>query len=213
MKKKGKIVSVLLVCCIFTGGGFASGYIFGKKAQSESEKSAMPKTVVEKQPVGSAAESPVPYTSPAAEVKTEKKAPAEIKLREIKKTDKSAADSSWTKVEQTTNVSGVGTVTLYTSAQKDGNEIVWDDTQKWILEISDDNGGYYTLYDQKVTNGSVYYDIAEKDGGEKMINVYTMTGAGTTIMQYNKTNSVYSEKEMYNSGTVNRINTTVPNYK
>lgn len=63
-----------------------------------------------------------------------------------------------------------------------------------------DNGGYYTLFDQNVSNGSVYYDVAETDNGTKNINVYVFTGAGTTIKQYTHTETGFSEKSVYESG-------------
>ena len=106
-----------------------------------------------------------------------------------------------------------GALTLYTSAQKDGDEFIWDDSQKWVLEVSDGNGGYYTLFDQNVSNGSVYYDVAETDNGTKNINVYVFTGAGTTIKQYTHTETGFSEKSVYESGVVNRVFTTIPSYK
>ena len=72
-----------------------------------------------------------------------------------------------------------------------------------MLEVSDGNGGYYTLFDQNVSNGSVYYDVAETDNGTKNINVYVFTGAETG----------FSEKSVYESGAVNRVFTTIPSYK
>ena len=97
--------------------------------------------------------------------------------------------------------------------KKDGDEFIWDDSQKWVLEVSDGNGGYYTLFDQNVSNGSVYYDVAENDNGTKNINVYVFTGAGTTIKQYTHTETGFSEKSVYESGAVNRVFTTIPSYK
>ena len=116
-------------------------------------------------------------------------------------------------VESSSNTTDNGALTLYTSAQKDGDEFIWDDSQKWVLEVSDGNGGYYTLFDQNVSNGSVYYDVAENDNGTKNINVYVFTGAGTTIKQYTHTETGFSEKSVYESGAVNRVFTTIPSYK
>lgn len=134
-------------------------------------------------------------------------------VRIINKSNESAVDSTWSTVKSSSNTTDNGALTLYTSAQKDGDEFIWDDSQKWVLEVSDGNGGYYTLFDQNVSNGSVYYDVAETDNGTKNINVYVFTGAGTTIKQYTHTETGFSEKSVYESGAVNRVFTTIPSYK
>ena len=51
------------------------------------------------------------------------------------------------------------------------------------------------------------------DNGAKNINVYVFNGAGTTIKQYTRTETGFSEKSVYESGAVNRVFTTIPSYK
>ncbi len=220
MKKVLKVIGVLVLAGLLVAGG----YMAGQKVQISSVISAMPKKTIEKPDesvhqealadTASAAESGT-QTKPAEEspTRSEKIPMSEEETRAIAKSDKSAVDESWSVVENTSNTTDNGALTLYTSAQKEGGEFVWDDSQKWVVEMSDGNGGYYTLYDQLVSNGSVYYDIVQKDNGDKIINVYTMSGAGTTIKQYTRTDTGYTEKTVYNSGVVNRLLSTVPTYR
>lgn len=209
MKKLLKGAAAVLLAAVMACGG----YIAGQRTQLNSQVSAIPKEIH-----GKIEGDIIPVESPALEEAVFDKAemPKEgniAETREIKKSEKSGAESSWTKVDQSYNTPGLGTITLYTSAQKEDGEILWDDSQKWLVEVSDGNGGYYTLYDQYVTNGSVYYDISEKESGEKLINVYTMTSAGTTIMQYTYSDEKFTEKTVYNSGSVNRMFATFPSYR
>ena len=83
-----------------------------------------------------------------------------------------------------------------------------------MLEVSDGNGGYYTLFDQNVSNGSVYYDVAENDNGTKNINVYVFTGAGNNNKAiYTHRNGIFRKERVKESGAVNRVFTTIPSYK
>lgn len=220
MKKVLKAIGVLALACVLVAGG----YIAGQRVQISSVISAMPKKTIEKPDesahqeasadTASAAESGTP-AKPVEELPahSEKFPMSEEETRVIVKSDKSAVDDSWSVVENTSNTTDNGALTLYTSAQKEGGEFIWDDSQKWVVEMSDGNGGYYTLYDQLVSNGSVYYEIVQKENGDKIINVYTMSGAGTTIKQYTRTDTGYTEKTVYNSGVVNRLFSTVPKYR
>lgn len=139
-----------------------------------------------------------------------KDAAAMEESRIITKLASSAVDESWTKVSGN-SING-GALTLYTSAEKDDMGFIWDDSQKWVLEFEKD-GGYYTLYDQLVSNGMVYYDAAIRENGEIVITVYTVTTAGTTVMQYAETNGGFTERSVYNSGAVNKIFSSVPDYR
>lgn len=220
MKKVLKVIGVLALACVMAAGG----YIAGQRVQISSVISAMPKKTIEK-PDESAPQEGLEDTASAAEsgttakpaeeppVHNEKIPMSEEETRVITKSDKSAVDDSWSVVENTSNTTDNGALTLYTSAQQEGGEFIWDDSQKWVVEMSDGNGGYYTLYDQLVSNGNVYYEIVQKENGDKIINVYTMSGAGTTIKQYTRTDTGYTEKTVYNSGVVNRLFSTVPTYR
>ncbi len=215
MRKSVKIISVVLAACVIAGGSYLGGYKGGYKSGQDSHMSAMPKKTIDiPQQAGEDENAPKPEeAAPKDTVGAENEnLPPSADIRIIKKQDESSADSSWTNLEHSYNPEGTGTVTLYTSAQKIDNEIIWDDSQKWMVEVTDGNGGYYTLYDQNISNGSVYYDVFQKDK-KTFINVYTMSGTGTTIKQYTQTENGFEEKEVYNSGTVNRVNSTVPSYE
>ena len=195
MKKVIKAICCILAAVILVGGG----YVAGQRAKQSSIVSALPKNILDM---------PNESNEPSEDVPEPKE-----DVRIINKSNESAVDSTWSTVESSSNTTDNGALTLYTSAQKDGDEFIWDDSQKWVLEVSDGNGGYYTLFDQNVSNGSVYYDVAETDNGTKNINVYVFTGAGTTIKQYTHTETGFSEKSVYESGAVNRVFTTIPSYK
>ncbi len=208
MKKFLKVICAAVLICAAAAGG----YIAGQRVQLSSITSALPKKTIEKTDLPSAdAEENSDLPSEISE--ENKEVPPEKDTREIKVSQVSSADSSWTVVDHAYNAAGLGTLTLYTSAQKADGEIIWDDGQKWIVEITDGNGGYFTLYDQYVSNGSVYYDVVQKENGVSVINVYTFTGSGTTIKQYTPTEEGFSEKVIYDSGTVNRLYSTVPSYR
>lgn len=206
MKIAVKAAAVVLLAVVTAGGG----YIAGQRVQLNSQVSAMPKETHVK-----TAASALPETTPDQDEKvpgTRFIEEVSADIRKVKKTDASGAEASWTKVEHA-SAGDLGTVILYTSAQKEDGELIWDDGQKWLVEIDDGNGGYYTLYDRYVNNGSVYFDVVERESGEKIIDVYTMSSSGTTIMQYTYSEGEFQEKTVYNSGSVNRLSSTVPIYR
>lgn len=179
MKKVIKAICCILAAVILVGGG----YVAGQRAKQSSIVSALPKNILDMpNESNEPSESAEPESKPSEDVPEPKE-----DVRIINKSNESAVDSTWSTVKSSSNTTDNGALTLYTSAQKDGDEFIWDDSQKWVLEVSDGNGGYYTLFDQNVSNGSVYYDVAETDNGTKNINVYVFTGAGTTIKQYTHT--------------------------
>lgn len=203
MKKGFKILGAfILAAAIGTGGYFA-----GQKTEQNrsSIHTAMPKQSME------LTKDNVPGDkNPDMSGAPLKDAAAMEESRLITKLASSAIDESWTKVSGN-SING-GALTLYTSAEKDDMGFIWDDSQKWVLEFEKD-GGYYTLYDQLVSNGMVYYDAAIRENGEIVITVYTVTTAGTTVMQYAETNGGFTERSVYNSGAVNKIFSSVPDYR
>ncbi|MCD8180609.1 MAG: hypothetical protein LUF26_03910 [Firmicutes bacterium] len=207
MKKVFAAVGAVILACAL----FAGGYIAGQKVQMSSIASATPRETGGMVEEGENIQSEEEETESSQPPKEE--APSEIETREISASSASSADETWTVVDHAYNAAGLGTVTLYTSAQKSDGEIIWDDGQKWIVEVSDGNGEYFTLYDQYVSNGSVYYEVVQKDSGDMIINVYTVTGTGTTIKQYTSSDTGYSEKTIYDSGAVNRLYSTFQSYR
>lgn len=210
MKKFLKGLGAVVIALVLVLGG----YFAGQRVQISSIISAMPKRTIDKQPDGGLpGESIEPDASFAPDAETPaKEEPVGAEDRVITKSETSAVDETWSEVDSATNTTSSEALTLYTSAEKDSDEFIWDDSNKWVLELSDGNGGYYTLYDQRVTNGSVYFDVVERDNGDKIVYVYTITGAGTSVNQYTRTDTGFTEKNVFNSGAVNRTFTSVPNY-
>ena len=183
MKKVIKAICCILAAVILVGGG----YVAGQRAKQSSIVSALPKNILDMpKESNEPSESAEPESKPSEDVPEPKE-----DVRIINKSNESAVDSTWSTVETSSNTTDNGALTLYTSAQKDGDEFIWEN----------------------VSNGSVYYDVAETDNGTKNINVYVFTGAGTTIKQYTHTETGFSEKSVYESGVVNRVFTTIPSYK
>lgn len=208
MKKFLKGLGAVIIALVLVLGG----YFAGQKVQISSIISAMPKRTIEKQPE---VEPPLESIEPDASAQPMERVadePVGAEDRVITKSETSAVDETWSAVDSATNTTSTEALTLYTSAEKDGDEFIWDDSNKWVLELSDGEGGYYTLYDQRVTNGSVYFEVAERENGEKMVFVYTVTGAGVSVTQYTRTDSGFTEKNVFNSGAVNRTFSSVPQY-
>lgn len=211
MKKGVKVFGALVLAVAIGAGGYFAGQ---KMEQRKSEiTTAMPKQAMDMQKgQGNPETSPMQSNKPDASKEPKAEAPAEaVADRTISKLTASAVDGSWTKVSS--NSLNGGTLTLYTSAEKDEKGFLWDDSQKWVLEYDNGNGGYYTLYDQLITNGRVYYDVASRDSGKIIITVYTASGSGTTVMQYTETDDGFVEKSVYNSGATNKIFSSIPDYR
>lgn len=210
MKKIIKVIACFVMAAVLAGGG----YIAGQRAKQSSIVSALPKNILNI-PLENNKNDEIdePQNDDNGEiippVATDK--PNEVRI--IDKTDKSAVDESWSVVKSSANTTDNGSLTLYTSAQKDEEGFLWDDTQKWVLEVSGGDGGYYTLFDQSITNGSVYFDVLETENGTKTINVYVFGGTGTTIKKYTRTENGFSEMNVYETGNVNKVFTTIPMYE
>lgn len=211
MKKFLKGLGAILLALVLVTGGFLAG----KHVQENSETSAMPKRTIDNgqpaiPPAVSASPGETAMPQPPAEV-----APAKeegVNERVITKSSQSSVDGGWTEVKAATNTTSSEKLALYTSAQKDGDEFIWDDTQKWVVELNDGKGGYYTLYDKQVSNGTVYFEVAQRENGEKLVYVYTVTGSGISVNQYTRTDTGFTEKNVFNSGSVNRTFSSFPNY-
>ncbi len=134
--------------------------------------------------------------------------------RTVVKTESSAAEEGWTRVknyECALTDEGDATVSVYTSAETADGEIIWDDGQQWVVEIYD-GGGYYTLMDKYINNGSVYFEVIDNDG-QKAVNVYTKTGGLTDIKQYTYSENGFTETTLYSSGTANVLYSSLPDYE
>ena len=207
MKKFLKAVGALALAAVLAFGGFYAGQRYSERKNGEIG-SASPKQTV----------TLPPETTPDEDVPPVEVAPPDdvegAAERTISKLNVSAVgEGVWTKVASNTLPEDSGTLTLYTSAEKDSEGFLWDDSQKWVVEIDDGAGGFYTLYDQLVSNGMVYCDASVRASGDVIVTVYASSGAGTVVTQYTKSDDGYIERTVYNSGSVNRIFTSMPDYR
>lgn len=205
MKKIVKVIGIIALAAAVGAGGYA----MGTRAQQSSIVSAIPHMTLSKPSDAPAPSEDAPERAP--EVPALNTAAKDVRI--ISKTENSAAKEGWTELERTQVPNGHGEVALYTSAQKEGGELMWDDSQHWLLEYSDGSGGYYPLVSKYISHGSVYYDVFEDENGEWLINAYTMSGAGTAVTQYSLGENVFEEKTIYDSGSVNKITSTIPSYR
>ena len=206
MKKGLKAVGAVALAVVLTAGGFVAGQKYSER-QFEIIGAASPKQAMTVAP-----DMPSEDVPPVNKETDSVEGAAD---RVISKLAVSAVDGgTWTRVASSPmQTDEGGTLSLYTSAEKDSAGFLWDDSQKWVVEIDDGEGGYYTLYDQLVSNGMVYCDASVRENGDVIVTVYTTSGAGTVVTQYTKTEVGYTEKTVYNSGAVNRIFTSIPEYE
>ena len=185
MKVWKGILVVVLAAVMATGG-----YTLGAKMEQRNITTAIPKQSME-------------LEEPQMHVAVE-----------VSETDSSAVGETWSKLDESAySAEGLnGTITLSTSAETYEGELIWDDGQYWVLEVSDGNGGYYTLLNDYISNGSVYFEILENTDGDRVINAYIISGAGVSIKQYSYYDGTFTQIPLYESGAVNRLYSSVPNY-
>lgn len=104
------------------------------------------------------------------------------------------------------------TISLYTSAEKEGDEILWDDSQKWVLEVKTDEG-YYILLNQNISNGRVYFDFDEVEDGSYVITLYISSTLGMNIKQYTYNKTGFVETQIYQSNSINNLHSGIPTYR
>lgn len=193
-----------IVCVAVAGVMATGGYMFGLKAQQSSITNASPRqSMSENEP---------------PELDKEKQ-PRETQQSDsgkyIGKSNASSVDNTWSVVDKySLDITGDGeddTITLYTSAVSEDGTIIWDDSQKWSLEIYD-GATYYTLMNQAVTNGNIYFDVMENEGNTT-VNAYIITSAETLIKQYSYNKTGFVEKQVYSSGTGNNLHSSFPYYR
>lgn len=212
MKRFFKGAGAVILAVILAAGGFYVGRRYSDRMNGGLE------TASPKQSVTVPTAVPSDGDVPSEDVPPELPAPPDdvegAAERTVSKLGASAvSEGIWTRVAGSTLPENSGTLTVYTSAEKDSEGFLWDDSQKWVVEIDDGEGGFYTLYDQLVSNGMVYCDAATRDNGDVIVTVYASSGAGTVVTQYTKADGGYVERTVYNSGSVNRIFTSIPDYR
>ncbi|MDD2421695.1 MAG: hypothetical protein PHU78_06105 [Heliobacteriaceae bacterium] len=105
---------------------------------------------------------------------------------------------------------------LFTTAERDkkGN-MMWDDGQKWLLVVQDEQK-FYPLFSEYVQLGSVYFNVAaygEKEPPKVTVIVSTGSDLKLTNYSYAKDKDGYQEEPLYDSKAINRIFTSLPEYK
>lgn len=214
MKKFLKIFGGIIIAAALVTGG----YVAGSHDGMDSISSALPRVSLKHElPPSDAPGLPSPETDDIKDALAQagKTDEASKMGRTVVKTDESASQSGWTLIKSY-DCALIGddgaSVSLYTSAQTIDNEIIWDDSQQWVVEVSDKNGGYYVLMDRLISNGSAYVEVVEADG-EKSVNVFVKTSAGMEIKQYTYSGNGFAETTLYSSGAVNTLCSTVPSYQ
>ncbi|AOT72554.1 hypothetical protein [Geosporobacter ferrireducens] len=106
-------------------------------------------------------------------------------------------------------------IELHTAAERNKNgEMVWDDGQKWLLVVQDGDL-YYSLLDEYVQLGQVYFNVSYYDNEPlPTITVITDTGANFKLVNYvyDKAQKGYSAELVYDSKDINHIFTSIPSY-
>ncbi len=147
------------------------------------------------------------------------------------KTISAQADSpvreSWTEVDKySTDLDGdkkKETVALFVNAQKDGEgELQKNDGQEWVLRVEAD-GKYYTLFEEYVQNGNVYFEVSDYYVGNDAVPVITLvksTGSEFKLMRYSfeKEKAVFAQETVYDSAAhskdgINRRYSSIPAVK
>ncbi|MCC8169192.1 MAG: hypothetical protein LIO59_02250 [Oscillospiraceae bacterium] len=228
MKRFFKIFGAVVLAVALVSGG----YFMGTQAGKDSISSALPKVSVNNEaliaepsgapePMDDAGENP-PINQNEAEENPQAQedntaAEPEKTGRTVVKSDQSAAESTWTTIgEYDCDLFGNGenaTISLYTSAQTEDGEIIWDDSQNWAVEISDGEGGYYDLLDKYISNGTVYFEVNELEDGENAVTVFVKTGSSFEAKQYTYSDGGFVETTLYNSGSINTMYSSLPDYQ
>ena len=135
--------------------------------------------------------------------------------------------SGWSEVTRYTgDANGDGAdenVVLMTSAGRDASgNIAWNDGQQWVLYV-EDRYSTYTLFDEYVQLGQVYFEIADyymEDGAVPKINVVVSTGAEFAVRNYtfDSKNNAYTESVIYDtkdstSAGIDRKFSSIPEVK
>jgi hypothetical protein len=105
---------------------------------------------------------------------------------------------------------------LMTSAERDSSgDMMWDDGQKWLFYANVD-GKYYTLIDEYVQLGSIYY-VVDKAGENDAPVITSITSTDSSLVlskySYQLGKDSFEMKKGYESGATNRIYSSIPEYK
>lgn len=228
MKKFLKVLGAVVIAVAL----LAVGYAWGSRAGENSVTSALPHLSLEREsPKPSldtansqkATENPQDKKEEKAENKktqtnnADKPTEPEKTGRTVVKSSSSAAKENWTTLNSfdgdLMNNGKHSEVKLYTSAETDDGEVLWDDGQSWVVEVYDEKGGYYTLLEKYIKNGSVYFEVNALDNGKNAVTVFIKTAAGLEVKQYTYSGDGFTEATLYNSGHQNTVYSSMPDYQ
>ena len=195
-----RTVLTVIICALAAAVFWTGGYYIGSNSQDDLS-AAIPREEM---------------SAPPAPPVEENTAQAE-EVTYVTRSDVSAADGAWTTVsEYETDLTGDGQpdkLTIYTSAEFADGEILWDDGQSWVAEVSDAQGGYYTLLSSYVSNGCVYAEVSEDMERDKTVTIIVTNGSGLSLKRYEYSSSGFVEHKVVEDAGVNMIYSSVPFYK
>ena len=112
------------------------------------------------------------------------------------------------------------TITLYTSAQRDmRGEIMWDDTQEWVLRVETAEG-VYDLYNERI-HGNAYMNVADfynKAEDSKVISLIIAGNSFNEIREYSFNGKEFEENIAYSTDDtteegINSFYSSIPAYE
>ena len=97
-------------------------------------------------------------------------------------------------------------ITLYSDAQKDGDELMLNDGNNWTFTVFDTkNSLYFVLFDEYVQLGNVYFQVADYYENGKTVPsllLYKISGAEIEILKYvSGGEKKYKQTGVYNTSS------------
>ena len=109
---------------------------------------------------------------------------------------------------------------LFTSAQRDKTgELMWDDTQEWIL-TADTAFGRYILFDERI-NGHAYMKVLKsynENSEATIINLHIYANTYNEIREYRFNKDVFEERKLFTTDDnstqgISELYSTIPEYE
>lgn len=111
-------------------------------------------------------------------------------------------------------------ITLYASVMRDEKgELMWDDTQEWVLQ-AETAEGVYDLYDERL-HGNAYLSVAEfynEDADKKVVTLIVTGNSLNEVREYRFGDNVFEETIAYTtddnaSEGINALYSSIPAYE
>lgn len=158
---------------------------------------------------------PTPSPSPTATVSTPTPSPKTY----INAQTTGFTEDGWSKIDSYSfDIDGDGTeeiIQLTTSAAKDSKgRILWDDSQKWVVEVLDGEDIYTLMPADLVSNGGVYFEFYQNSEITKnCIRILISSSAGFSVKEYEyvKDKKAFTEAEPIK--VQNLLYSSIPNYE